>query len=82
MRQLEETHRKNTATVEHHVKTGLPQAELISSNAMKALKAGEISYLEWTVLMEQSVRIRMAHLDALEALRLSKTELIYLNGNR
>jgi hypothetical protein len=32
--------------------------------------------------MEQSVRIRLAHLDALEALRVSGTELIYINGIR
>lgn len=82
MRQAEERHRRNMAGVEYHVKTGLPQAALISDNAFKALNAGEISYIEWTVLMEQSVRIRLAHLDALEAMRLSRIDLIHLNGNR
>lgn len=81
-RRARETYGKHESGVEFYRRTGLPQAELIMSNADAARRAGEISYLDWTLLMDQAVRIRLAYLDALESLRTARTELIYLNENR
>jgi len=76
----QEEYLKNVETVNYYTETGLIQADLIIKNAAKSFQAGDLSYMEWTMLMNQAVQIKLSYLDALQALRKTKAELIYLTG--
>jgi heavy metal efflux system protein len=56
----------------------LPGAELIEQNALLKLTAGEINYLEWVMLMKQSIQIRMDYLDTIGQVNQNKAMLHYL----
>jgi cobalt-zinc-cadmium resistance protein CzcA len=71
---------KNMETVNYYTETGLMQADLIIKNAQKSFQSGDLSYMEWTMLMNQAVQIRLSYLEALQALRKTRAELIYLTG--
>ena len=71
---------KNIETVNYYREIGLSQADLIIKNAALSFQSGDLSYMEWTLLMNQAVQIRLAYLDALQALRKTRAELIYLTG--
>lgn len=72
---------KHKAAVDHYIKVAMPQSDLIQKQAMKAYKAGEISYTEWINLMKQVVDIRNGYHDALLNSMLTTAELDYLNLN-
>jgi cobalt-zinc-cadmium resistance protein CzcA len=76
----QEEYIKNMETVKYYTETGLLHADQIIKNAAKSFQAGELSYMEWTLLMNQAVQIKLSYLDALQALRNTKAELIYLTG--
>jgi heavy metal efflux system protein len=79
--QWREEFARQVAAVQYGQLTGLLLSEQIMQNAEKSLKAGEISYTDWTLLMNQAIQIRLGYLDALSALRRASAELIYLSGN-
>jgi cobalt-zinc-cadmium resistance protein CzcA len=58
----------------------LPNAEKISELAMNQLRAGEISYLEWMVLVNQSIQIRNEYLNQLRLYNQSVINNLYLNN--
>jgi cobalt-zinc-cadmium resistance protein CzcA len=70
------------AAVDYYASQGRVLSEQILLNASKSLSAGEISYMEWTVLMNQSVQIKLSYLDALQAMRDTEAEIHYLTGNQ
>jgi cobalt-zinc-cadmium resistance protein CzcA len=76
----QEEYLKNEQTVKYYTETGLLHADQIIRNAAKSFQAGDLSYMEWTMLMNQAVQIKLSYLDALQALRKTKAELIYLTG--
>jgi cobalt-zinc-cadmium resistance protein CzcA len=76
----QEEYLKHTETVKFYTDTGLMQADLIIKNAGKSFQSGDLSYMEWTMLMNQAVQIRLSYLEALQALRKTQAELIYLTG--
>jgi len=76
----QEEYLKNMETVKYYTETGLLHADQIIRNAAKSFQAGDLSYMEWTMLMNQAVQIKLSYLDALQALRKTKAELIYLTG--
>jgi cobalt-zinc-cadmium resistance protein CzcA len=77
---LQEEYLKNIEAIKYFEENGLQQSNLIIQNAAKSFQAGELSYMEWTILMNQAVQIRLSYLDALQSLRITKAELIYLTG--
>jgi len=77
---VQEEYLKHMETVKYYTETGLLQADQIIKNAGKSFQAGDLSYMEWTMLMNQAVQIKLSYLDALQALRKTKAELIYLTG--
>jgi cobalt-zinc-cadmium resistance protein CzcA len=44
----------------------LPYASQIAESAHKQFMAGEINYLDWTMLMNQSIQLRSNYLDAIK----------------
>jgi cobalt-zinc-cadmium resistance protein CzcA len=78
--QLTEELKKQQQQVTYYEKQGLVQSELIMSHAKQSFEAGQISYLEWTILMNNAVGIHLARLDAIQRLNTINTELEYLTG--
>ena len=75
-------YRKEQQMISYHRQTGLAQAETIISTASRSLSAGEISYIEWTVLMNQAIQIRSSYLDALQSMRKTIIDIIHLTGKQ
>jgi cobalt-zinc-cadmium resistance protein CzcA len=59
---------------------GLKHGALIMKNAMLSFRNGDIGYVEWTVLMNNAVNLRLGYLDAVKALNNSIIEIQYLTG--
>jgi len=58
----------------------LPQAKVIMQAALAQFTAGEINYLEWVMLNNQSQQIQHAYLDAIDRYNNDVAELIYLTS--
>lgn len=80
--ELLEQFRKDTMMLGYYQRTGLRQSDIIITTAAKSLSSGEISYIEWTMLMSQAVQIRSGYLDALQSKRKTIAEIIYLTGKK
>jgi len=80
-RQWQEEYARQLAAVRYGQTTGLALSNQIMQNAEKSLRAGEIAYVDWTLLMNQAIQIRLGYLEALASLRRARAELIYLSGN-
>ncbi|MGZ5218922.1 MAG: efflux RND transporter permease subunit, partial [Chitinophagaceae bacterium] len=78
--QLSEEWRKKQQLVNYYEQAGLDQSELIIDHAKQSLEQGQISYLEWTMLMNNAVGIQLARLDAIQQLNVVVTEIEYLTG--
>lgn len=72
--------RKKQQLVSYYEQAGLAQSELIISHAKQSLDQGQISYLEWTILMNNAVGIQLARLEAIQQLNVVVTEIEYLTG--
>ncbi len=66
--------------MQYFQQTGRLHAEALELQAREAYRQGEIDYLQWTLLMNQSITIRLNYLDALKAYNMQEVELNYLNG--
>ncbi len=78
--QLTEEMHKRQQQLDYYRQQGLVQSELIISHAKQNFEKGQISYLEWTMLMNNAVGIQLAHLDAVQQLHVINTEIEYLTG--
>ena len=77
---MSEERRKKQELVNYYQQTGLAQSELIISHAKQSLDKGQISYLEWTILMSNAVGIQLGRLDAIQQLNEIVTEIEYGTG--
>lgn len=75
---LTEKYNAETKAVEYYERQGLKNASLIRETANKQLAAGEINYLEWVLLNNQTVQIQSAYLDAIRALNETGIQINYL----
>ena len=66
--------------VRYYEQSGMQQAELIIKNAKLSFEHGEISYLEWTMLMNSAVNIQLGYLDAAKQFNQTAITLAYLNN--
>ncbi|MET0465865.1 MAG: efflux RND transporter permease subunit, partial [Chitinophagaceae bacterium] len=78
--QLQQEYQKQQQALQYYEQTGLQQAELITRHAKLSFQNGEISYLEWTILMNNAVSIQLNYLDALRQYNLAIIELEYITG--
>ncbi len=80
LQQLTTTYKKEQNNLRYYENTGLQQAELIIQTAKLSFENGEISYLEWTTLMNNAVSIRLNYMDAVHQYNQTLIELEYLTG--
>ncbi len=73
--------KKQKAGIDYYEKTGLQQAALIMKNSSMANKQGQISYLEWTMLMNNAVNIELSYLQSVQYYNNAVIEINYLTGN-
>jgi len=78
--QLQQEYIKQQKALQYYEQTGLQQAELIINHSRISFQNGEISYLEWTTLMNNAVSIRLNYLEALRLYNLTIIELEYITG--
>ena len=69
------SYQKNLQTVSYFEDTALKNAEIILSTANKQFSNGEINYLEWVLLINQSVSIQSDYVDAVRNLNQSIIQL-------
>ncbi|HTN08472.1 CusA/CzcA family heavy metal efflux RND transporter [Agriterribacter sp.] len=80
LQQLTTAYQKEQNNLQYYENTGLQQAELIIQTAKLSFENGEISYLEWTTLMNNAVSIRLNYMDAVHQYNQTIIELEYLTG--
>jgi len=70
----------NITIVDNFEKKGLKNAALISKVANEQFASGEINYLDWVILNNQSIAIQNSYLEALRLLNESIISINYLNS--
>ncbi|MBS1775595.1 MAG: CusA/CzcA family heavy metal efflux RND transporter [Bacteroidetes bacterium] len=75
---LEQLYQSQQAIVNFYEKSALLNAETIFKTAQTQFTAGEINYLNYAILLNQSIDIRLKYIDALQALRQTVIERTYL----
>ena len=70
----------NLRAVQYFEKTGIVNANLIDETAMKQFTNGDINYLDWVILNNQSTFIRTNYLDAIKSLNESIITINYLTS--
>ena len=73
-------YKKFLQTAQWYEQTALKTAENISSTASKQFLNGDINYLEWVILINQSVTIKSQYLDINRNLNDAINQLNYLNN--
>lgn len=56
----------------------LPNASMIQETATQQLKAGELNYLSWMMMVEPAIQSRLTYLDKVHIYRQSTTQLLFL----
>jgi heavy metal efflux system protein len=80
LQQLNEAYKKYEEQVQYYEANGLQQAALITRNARLGFEKGDVSYIEWTLQMNNAVNIELGYLQAVHNLNNTIIELEYLTG--
>lgn len=80
LQQLIAAYKKELNNLEYYENAGLQQAELIIKAARLSFENGEISYLEWTTLMNNAANIQLNYMNAVHQYNQTLIELEYLTG--
>ncbi|MEN9598664.1 MAG: hypothetical protein RL596_975 [Bacteroidota bacterium] len=67
--------------VDYYQQIGKKQADLLIKTANLNYKNGQIGYIEWGTLINQSIQINMQQLEAIRMLHITAAELHYLLNN-
>ncbi len=76
--QLISRYTEQLAAFRYYEKEGLKLANDMMNQASVRLKAGDISFAEWALLVNQSLQIRISHAAAVHALQMAEAEYYYL----
>lgn len=79
--QWTEYFRKSKASIDFYNSIGKKQADILSQNAQRNIEKGNMNYLEWTMLMNQVVMIRIGWLDAVKEYNHALVQLEYLSAD-
>jgi cobalt-zinc-cadmium resistance protein CzcA len=71
---------KNKERLAYFEKTALPNATIITETANRQFIGGEINYLDWVMLINQSISINNQYIDTVNMLNESIIELNYLTS--
>jgi len=77
-RQLMAELEQQSLVLANYEKKQLPQAEKILETAKQQFSAGDINYLEWVMLTNQAIDMRVKYLDVVSEQNRTITELFYL----
>ncbi|OLY92011.1 cobalt-zinc-cadmium resistance protein CzcA [Cnuella takakiae] len=66
IRQLYQQHERNRQTLAYYRTAALKQADLLEQHATLQYNQGDISYLEWILVINQSISLRAGYLDAVQ----------------
>lgn len=80
LQQLLQQQVKQLKQISYYESTGLQQAELMMKNARLAFEKGNISYVEWTLLMNNAVNLQVNYLEAVHLFNNTVIETEYLTG--
>lgn len=78
--QWTEIYKKSKTTIEFYNNTGKKQADILSQNAQRNLEKGNMNYLEWTMLINQVVTIRLGWLEAVKEYNHALIQIEYLSA--
>ncbi|ASW73551.1 acriflavine resistance protein B [Chryseobacterium piperi] len=76
--QLVGTYVNQLKIIENYDHKQLPKSETILKTAQKQMEAGEIDYLNWVILTNQAVKIKVDYIENIEKLNQIGTELNFL----
>ncbi len=79
--QYKEEFHKQQKIVQYYDTEGLDQAELIIRHALQNFEKGQISYLEWTMMMQNASAIQLSRLDAIHKLNMVRVDIEYIISN-
>jgi heavy metal efflux system protein len=71
-------YKTDLAAVQYFENTGLKNATLILSVGNKQFESGEINFMEWVILTNQSITIQSNYLDAIKNLNETSIQINYL----
>ena len=71
-------HQKNGEKIAYFEKTALPNAKIIEETANKQFFNGDINYLDWTMLFNQSIALKSNYIDTISVYNQTIIELNYL----
>jgi cobalt-zinc-cadmium resistance protein CzcA len=74
------TYQTNLEVIDNFEKKQLPKSLLILEASKKQLQTGNIDYLQWTILVNQAVKIQLDYADALHNLNQAIINLNYLTS--
>ncbi|MFT4023751.1 MAG: CusA/CzcA family heavy metal efflux RND transporter [Flavihumibacter sp.] len=77
---LQAAYNRYRQQLDYYNQTGLALARHMNRQAMLAFTEGEIDYLQWIQLMNQSVGIRLQYIDAITAINNVLVDIEYLNA--
>ena len=72
--------RKFAASLGYYAQTGLPQSRAIISQSQRLFRAGEVSYLQLILSLNQAFAIQNIYLTTIRDYRQALIELNYLRG--
>lgn len=81
LKQAVQQYRQYQQALTYYETNGLPQAELIQTNARRAFSSGDIGYVEFSLALQQAFTIRSNYLDLLNQYNQSVLYINYLLGN-
>jgi len=73
-------YQKSQERMEYYTKTALPNAKLISATANKQFYNGDINYLDWVMLIHQSIAIQNEYINTLNQYNDAVIQLRYLTS--
>lgn len=80
LEQLKETFKKRQLELQYYESNGRQQAQALMQHARMAFEKGEISYMEWVLLMNNAATIQLNYADALKGYNETLIEIEYLTG--
>jgi cobalt-zinc-cadmium resistance protein CzcA len=72
---------QNKKTVDYYQQFILPNAKLLAETATKKMDAGEIGYLEWVMLINQSIQSQNEYLGYVQQLNEAVVEIEKISSN-
>ncbi|OJV56373.1 MAG: acriflavine resistance protein B [Bacteroidetes bacterium 43-16] len=79
VQQVNSAYRNQLLLVRNYEERQLPYAQKILSTAEEKYVAGDINYLDWVVLVNQSIKVQADYTDALEQLNVLVAQINYLH---